>query len=442
MKERDNSQSTYRERSPVPRIDELYEGDAGQGSRVQRRETLRDARQITTDQILDETRGRLSPGGVAGGNFYGRDEKPLRQNTDRIWPDEPAQPLRYVNDMYGGFNSRFNSDIDKCVTLLAFGFCHMRIELTSQAPDRYNHENRDSQYVPRAMSEKGKHDMATQPRGMMSKPDLLPGQGYGDEDEVDWDDDDAFDMSTRDLPSNASRVYGVAPQQKAYRKDKRYGGDRRRQDEEDRRRRENKKSRKVPLPQPAPYQDFKTDGLFPQKAPSQPRSHGDYSGGPNSETGYMNRSVQNEQRNESSNRKANDPISNPRRVTPETVYDLRNYDAYITDLHNKLPRHQAYRSGNGKAGPHIYGSEQGQDLGLCFVTFCTPGWCEMGVKCAWRHHPLTKAEREWIYQGRQRGKLFLSNLAKYWGTPEIPVPGANIHDKWAEGQKQAALARR
>jgi hypothetical protein len=343
--------------------------------------------------------------------------------------------------MHGGYTSRANSDIDKCVTFLAFGFCHKWIGLTSQAPDRYHYENR-SQYAPHAMSVKVEFDTTAKRHNLLSRPDLLPGQGYGAEDEVDWDDDDAFDMSTRDLPSNASHTYGVAPQQKAYRKDKRYGGDRRRQDEEDRRRRENKKNRKVPLPQPAPYQDFKTDGPFPQKAPSQPRSHGDHFGGPNPEHGYMNRNVHNEQRKESFNRKANDPVADPRRIIPETVYDLRNYDAHITDLHNNLPRNQAYRSGNGKAAPHIYGSEQGQDLGLCFVTFCTPGWCEMGVKCAWRHHPLTKAEREWIYQGRERGKLFLSNLAKYWGTPGIPVPGANIHDKWAYGQKKAALERR
>lgn len=117
MRERDNSQSTYRERSPVPRIGELYEGEAGQGSRVQRRETLRGARQITPDQILDEARERLSPGGVAGGGFYGRNEKPQRQNTERIWPDEPAQPHHPANDMHGSFNSRHNNDLDKCATL-------------------------------------------------------------------------------------------------------------------------------------------------------------------------------------------------------------------------------------------------------------------------------------------------------------------------------------
>jgi hypothetical protein len=115
---------------------------------------------------------------------------------------------------------------------------------------------------------------------------------------------------------------------------------------------------------------------------------------------------------------------------PESMYDLRKYDAHVTELHNKLPRNQAYRNGNGKAAPHTYGSAQGLDLGLCFVTFCTNGWCEMGVKCAWRHHPLTKAEREWILaNGRDRGKGFLEKLPKHWSSPEIPVPGASMQDK-------------
>jgi hypothetical protein len=115
---------------------------------------------------------------------------------------------------------------------------------------------------------------------------------------------------------------------------------------------------------------------------------------------------------------------------PESMYDLRRYDAQVTEMHKKLPRHQSYRNGNGKAAPHVYGAMKGLDLGLCFVTFCTTGWCEMGVKCAWRHHPLTKAEREWILtNGRERGKGFLESLPKRWASPEIPVPGASMHDK-------------
>jgi hypothetical protein len=116
--------------------------------------------------------------------------------------------------------------------------------------------------------------------------------------------------------------------------------------------------------------------------------------------------------------------------TPNTVYDLREYDMYITNLHNSLPKNKAYRNGNGKTGPGLYGSTPRQDLGLCFVTFVTEGWCEMGIKCVWRHHPLTKAEREWILSlGKDKAKMFLANLPKCWASPEVPVPGANMVEK-------------
>jgi hypothetical protein len=116
--------------------------------------------------------------------------------------------------------------------------------------------------------------------------------------------------------------------------------------------------------------------------------------------------------------------------TPNTVYDLREYDIYITNLHNSLPKNKAYRNGNGKAAPSFYGSAPSKDLGLCFVTFVTEGWCEMDIKCAWRHHPLTKAEREWILSlGRDKSKRFLENLPKCWTSPEVPVPGANMAEK-------------
>ncbi|KAH7088014.1 hypothetical protein FB567DRAFT_329777 [Paraphoma chrysanthemicola] len=115
---------------------------------------------------------------------------------------------------------------------------------------------------------------------------------------------------------------------------------------------------------------------------------------------------------------------------PTTVFDLRAYDSEITALQKTLPRHERFINGNGKAAPYIYGSIQGQDLGLCFATFCTTFRCEMGVRCAWRHHPLTKAEREWIIKyGRERGKQFLERLTNFWANPEVPVPGATMHDK-------------
>jgi len=115
---------------------------------------------------------------------------------------------------------------------------------------------------------------------------------------------------------------------------------------------------------------------------------------------------------------------------PDTVYDLRRYDAHITALHKGLPKQERFINGNGKTAPYMYGSVQGLDLGLCFSTFCTSFKCEMGVKCAWRHHPLTKAEREWILaSGGARGKTFLEKLALFWAVPEVPVPGASMHDR-------------
>lgn len=115
---------------------------------------------------------------------------------------------------------------------------------------------------------------------------------------------------------------------------------------------------------------------------------------------------------------------------PASVYNLRKYDAHVTALHNSLPRHERFLNGNGKVGPYVYGSMQGMDLGLCYATFCTRFRCEMGVKCAWRHHPLTTEERDWILtSGRERGKQFLDESSNLWPIPEVPVPGACMHDK-------------
>jgi len=115
---------------------------------------------------------------------------------------------------------------------------------------------------------------------------------------------------------------------------------------------------------------------------------------------------------------------------PETVFDLRTYDADVAKLHKSLPKTRAYRFFNGKTATFQYGSTPVQDLGLCYVTFCTDGWCEMGVKCAWRHHPLTKAEREWIaLNGTDKARAFLEALPRNWASPEVPLPGANMEEK-------------
>lgn len=127
---------------------------------------------------------------------------------------------------------------------------------------------------------------------------------------------------------------------------------------------------------------------------------------------------------------APDPALVPGPLVPDSVYDLRSYDAHITALHKVLPKGQRYYNGNGKVAPYIYGSVQGKDLGLCFTTFCTAHKCEMGVKCAWRHHPLTKAEREWILSNQGiRGKQFLEKLVQFWAIPDVPMPGASMQDK-------------
>jgi hypothetical protein len=112
---------------------------------------------------------------------------------------------------------------------------------------------------------------------------------------------------------------------------------------------------------------------------------------------------------------------------PSTVYDLREYDAYITALHKSLPPNGRFMHGNGKVRPGCYGSTPALDLGLCFVTFKTRSRCELGVACAWRHHPLTHAERDWIVANGHA--QFLEDAKRLWSVPEIPVPGANLHGK-------------
>jgi hypothetical protein len=115
------------------------------------------------------------------------------------------------------------------------------------------------------------------------------------------------------------------------------------------------------------------------------------------------------------------------RDIPPTVYDLRKYDAEITALHESLPPHKRYISGNGKVRPGDYGSTPELDLGLCYGTYKTRSLCELGVACAWRHHPLTSFEREWIIAN---GHLeFVQEAKKMWQIPERPGPGASMHGR-------------
>jgi len=81
----DDSQGSYRERSPIrPESNRGQYGRSPPGSE-RRKSRLRDARQYTPDQIVDETYGRLSPPGTQ--SRYTREESD-REQTDRGWPRE------------------------------------------------------------------------------------------------------------------------------------------------------------------------------------------------------------------------------------------------------------------------------------------------------------------------------------------------------------------
>ncbi|KAL6704359.1 hypothetical protein ACN47E_008315 [Coniothyrium glycines] len=115
---------------------------------------------------------------------------------------------------------------------------------------------------------------------------------------------------------------------------------------------------------------------------------------------------------------------------PMTTYDLRSYDDHITKTFSSLPQNERFINGNGKVRPSIYGSSSRNDLGLCFSTFCTRYACEIGVRCPWRHHPLSKAEVDWILEtGGDRGRKFLKLMDSFWACPGTPLPGASMVGK-------------
>ncbi|KAH7380028.1 hypothetical protein BKA66DRAFT_442359 [Pyrenochaeta sp. MPI-SDFR-AT-0127] len=117
-------------------------------------------------------------------------------------------------------------------------------------------------------------------------------------------------------------------------------------------------------------------------------------------------------------------------TAPPTAYNLREYDGRIIMEYKKRPRHKRFIHGNGKVGPAVYGSNQENDLGLCFSTFCTRFRCEMDLECPWRHHQLTGTERHWILAVYgERGRRFLDGVDKWWAYPEVPVPGSCMADK-------------
>ncbi|KAK7185309.1 hypothetical protein PSPO01_08425 [Paraphaeosphaeria sporulosa] len=119
---------------------------------------------------------------------------------------------------------------------------------------------------------------------------------------------------------------------------------------------------------------------------------------------------------------------------PETTYPLRAYTNYIADNHAAKRRNTPYnrhlpvfRNGDGKVNPSAYGSVLQYDFGLCYCTFRTPYMCEMGIRCPWRHHPLSSREKQWIHEiAHRKGEQFTEEADKCWATPDVPVPGHNM----------------
>lgn len=102
-REPQTSQERYRERSDMRRDNGREQPDSGWTTRKSRRKSLRDARRITPDQIMEQTPGRLSlPRAYGESDFY-QDERAVLRSTKRTdWPD--------------GRSSRPRSDAGKHVT--------------------------------------------------------------------------------------------------------------------------------------------------------------------------------------------------------------------------------------------------------------------------------------------------------------------------------------
>ncbi|KAL1602483.1 hypothetical protein SLS60_005899 [Paraconiothyrium brasiliense] len=119
---------------------------------------------------------------------------------------------------------------------------------------------------------------------------------------------------------------------------------------------------------------------------------------------------------------------------PETAYPLRAYTNYIADNHaaerRTTPQNRhlpVFRNGDGKVNPSAYGSVLEHDFGLCYSTFRTTYICEMGIRCPWRHHPLSAVEKEWVVEiAGNKGSHFIQETEKCWASPEVPVPGHNM----------------
>jgi hypothetical protein len=417
--------STLSGRSPEEQVDnqEIV-------ARSSNRQSLRDVRQYTPDKTTDKIYERLSPREAFRNARHGSyDQVDLRFTKRTDWPDEPPNlsfeailPVPMDNELQGRKDLTSDERESSPESLL--------YKVSSQY-------DREKSFVPRNKSQEPDWTSERRP----NSPDPFSGahsnQNFDIQEEVAWDDNGTLGMNTPIHASTSPNAGYRRPYEAAYDR-KPYP----------------KTQSAAHTASPSHKRDWKRRTWEDNHNQGQ-RAHFQAQRGPNieqhppqapfaksrknardAETFDRRQGFATEDRQDSQTRAntAKDHLNNLKALMrtnpPESMYNLRKYDAHITEMHNKLPRNQAYRNGNGKAAPHTYGSAQGPDLGLCFVTFCTNGWCEMGVKCAWRHHPLTKAEREWILaNGHDRGKGFLEKLPKNWSSPEIPVPGASMHDK-------------
>ncbi|KAF2828653.1 hypothetical protein CC86DRAFT_196317 [Ophiobolus disseminans] len=409
-----------------------YQGRTSLSGSQDRRQPLKQARQFTPDQILDETYGRLSPG-MDGRDSYRQTSvdthrRPVARNE---WPEDQSWSPRQTVDAPG---------------------------YASQ-----EHTGWQAQVTPSPNQPTLGHGEGTgghmQKHGIASLPPRPPSQAFNIEDEVDWGDDDPAGMpepirsSTLPTYSDAYAAYSDRiPQHKGQTQEQAFSPV---HDEQPRQQQSWRGSDHQPIWKEETHQDTWNGGDHkkpwkgqnqqpqhqngpplwgpdPNQRPPKTRSgkprQRDFNGPDYVDMTPFKKPVDRAQSFESLLQPDPALVQGPQ--VPETVYDLRKYDGHITALHKGLPPKQRFINGNGKVAPYVYGTVQGLDLGLCFSTFCTGFKCEMGVKCAWRHHPLTKSEREWILaKGGSRGKRFLENLVHYWAVPEVPVPGASMHDR-------------
>ncbi|KAH9877106.1 hypothetical protein IAQ61_002469 [Plenodomus lingam] len=112
---------------------------------------------------------------------------------------------------------------------------------------------------------------------------------------------------------------------------------------------------------------------------------------------------------------------------PVTAFSLWRYDGRLLKLMPARGLDKQFSTCHGKVKPLLYCGDRNHDLGLCYATFLTDNMCEMGQKCWWRHHPLRQDEVDWITShNKTQATQFLKDAEKFWASPTIPLPGANL----------------